>query len=369
VASSPSSSLSSRHGVPATIKLDYGLIESLGEQPQESQSILRLYLELSQKDLAFSSLLGDYMGTRDGLHPDPLPIMKSVDPDIERIARPEATWPPSLERWILGVKLRLYSFALSYSCHTDKFNAGTRFPLSADPSLDVANFVSKLYTVSMRIIHISTVGTGESINAADNHKYWMSFDFQSFALAVAALLHITILRQNSFDNTESASAIRRAWNLLKSCSLIEGDHYSRFCEVIDFISKSQWPVVDASTSKLPIPQVAVRARMGANLLNDVLRTARRRFAPGSKRMSQKLAGEISEEKKEPDQDQRSKNGDDSGNMSMEDQISTLDIMNASMMDNSFPDIAFSTALTGVTPSFDNYFWTDWERNLYSNPYL
>ncbi|KAK9250137.1 hypothetical protein V1507DRAFT_395126 [Lipomyces tetrasporus] len=266
--------ISARLGVPATIRSDHAVMQALNNDDFCNPTFRHL-LELAHKEATFSELLGQNVATADGLTSDPLPVIQAADLDIEQFEmKHKSTWTSGVERSFLGTKLRLYSYAFLRSdsmvdCRTE------------DRAI---NRTRSLTTCSSRISFLST-----SAAAASNSMHFLtSSDVSNIILATFVLLQLTRRWNFNVDDTEADNAISRAWNLLSSLSIAEGDHYNRICDIVEYIGKLKWPSSSASEQHQQQPTLLIRSRMGTSIEWDLIHSARRRFDSGYASYSKQL---------------------------------------------------------------------------------
>jgi hypothetical protein len=198
---------------------------------------------------------------------------------------------PLLDRLMASIKLRLYSYALLPS-HArgdgQDLDASDEKHASESP-LEVANYTSKAYSVAMHIIRTSIDDHSRSDFdqvAGGSFSYdgqfspcalWTFIDLQSFIMAVFTILHLSRKQQNLFDNKEVSDIIQRAWATLKSCSVVDGDHFYRVCDVINYLAAK----VPNTDSDEPVEAEGIaptlRPNMGTGVAYDIVKEAKKRY--------------------------------------------------------------------------------------------
>lgn len=346
-----SCSISARLGLPATVSPDHTVLEALASDDNTVSTSIRMRLELAYKELTFSNLLGHNSSAPDGLFPNPLPVIQAFDSELDQIeVKYRSCWNISLERSFLATKLRLYSYAIP---RTEKGNeepgqdpvAATALGRTATSRASTSSYLAKSYGTALRLIEISSLAN--AVNASSSRDlspvgqarpptlnliyFWTSWDVGDFTLATLTLLQIT--KRWHFNNEEAAAtnAISRAWNLLSSCSVAEGDHFNRVCDIIEYVSKLHWP--RNLSSKLE-PTLSTRSRMGTSIQWDLIRRARRRFGNGTSKYDKQLAEPHTE---------------------------------VSPSNSSLNDLADFSTMPDILPTlFDDVLWPTWDLSLGPN---
>ncbi|KAK9492096.1 hypothetical protein V1508DRAFT_173503 [Lipomyces doorenjongii] len=305
--------ISARLGIPATIRPDHAVMQALNNDDFCNPTFRHL-LELAHKEATFAELLGQNVATADGLTSDPLPVIQATDLEIEQFEmRHKSTWTTGVERSLLGTKLRLYSYAFLRSdstvdCRTEDRAINRRRSLTTCTSrISFFSYLSKCYVAALRLIEISCpteatnltapdddlhlLGLSSTSAAAESNStlFWPSSEISNIISATFVLLQLTKRWNFNVDDTEADNAISRAWNLLSSLSIAEGDHYNRVCDIIEYIVKLKWPSSSKSEQQQQQqPTLLTRSRMGASIEWDLIHSARRRFDSGGATYSRQL---------------------------------------------------------------------------------
>ncbi|KAK9342819.1 hypothetical protein V1522DRAFT_415055 [Lipomyces starkeyi] len=312
-------SISARLGIPATIRPDHAVMQALNDDDFCNPTFRHL-LELAHKEATFSELLGQNVATADGLTSDPIPVIQATDLEIEQFEmKNKSTWTTGVERSLLGTKLRLYSYAFLRSGSMvdrrkeDRAINRRRSLTSCSSRISVFSYLSKCYVAARRLIEISCPTEATNLTAHDDDlhllglsrtsaaaaaaaapnsmHFFTSLDVSNIILATFVLLQLTRRWNFNADDTEADNAISRAWNLLSSLSIAEGDHYNRICDIVEYIGKLKWPSSSTSEERQQHqqqPTLLVRSRMGASIEWDLIHSARRRFGSGDATYSKQL---------------------------------------------------------------------------------
>lgn len=299
-------SLSARLGLPATVSPDHTILEALDDNG--IPTAIRIRLELAYKELTFSNLLGHNRSAPDGLFPDPLPLIEAFDSELDQIeVRHSSFWNIASERGLLATKLRLYSYAIP---RTEKANkesgqgwVATTTSVRHDTTrASISSCLAKSYSMALRLIEISSsaypnkTGSSEGFDQTKQAHpnlvcFWTSWDSVDLILATFTLLQIIKRWHFNPEEVAATNAISRAWNLLSSCSVAEGDHFNRVCDIIEYVSKLEWP---RDLSLKSEPTLSTRSRMGTSIQWDLIRRARRRYGNGMVKYDKQLAEPQSE---------------------------------------------------------------------------
>lgn len=341
-------SISARLGLPATVSPDHTILEALSSDDTKVPIKLRIILDLAYKELIFSNLLGHNINSPDGLSPDPIPLIQAFDSELDQLEmRYRSNWDPALERSLLAARLRLYSFALPRAAKGSTRNkAGPTISTTHSGFQSLASsYLAKSYSLSMRLLEAScppgtsnpdTTGSqppnGHSQAASSNlAHFWTSWDSANFVLATLILLQIKRRWHFNPEDAAATNAISRAWSLLSACSVAEGDHYNRVCDIIEYVSKLDWP---HHPSSRPEPSLTMSSRMGTSIQWDLIRRARRRYGDGKAKYEKQLA--------EPQ-------------------------TSLSPSNTSFNDVGDFSAFPDVLPTlFDDVLWPTWDLSFAPN---
>ena len=251
------------------LRPDHTILNLQKQGSDEINDILKDFLVLSHRQYTITQLLGNDESAPDGIRSSPLTILDSLELGVTSLEPKLAdTWMPQVRRHFLVTKLTIYVFV--FSMDEDE----------RTHSLDASSYVSKAYLVALEIIRSSLI-------EKDSVRAWTSFDFVQILFAAVVLLFISRQYPSTSNQTESRDAIQQAWSLLKACARTEGDHFNRACDVIDWISNTDWTAdlaVPEDTSKL-----LVRSRMEANIVFDIITRAKTRYLTGrNKRRREQL---------------------------------------------------------------------------------
>jgi len=175
-------------------------------------------------------------------------------------ARFSSAWPKKDYIAFLGCKLLIYSFALA-----------ANDPDADDDSLHTE--FSSHWPVQAYLTATSILQTASSMRA--EIPFATIYLRRCLVNAVFFLLKLTGYKQHHFvDEVTVRNSINQGWDILKSCSVMENDHMSRVCAVIEYLSNGDW-----MQGQLQIQSsVSIKARMAANLSVDAVWRARDRFS-------------------------------------------------------------------------------------------
>jgi hypothetical protein len=269
--------LSDRFGVPNQLSMDWH-ITKLPAPP-----VLAAVAEAVQKDCVMSSLLAHQKsGTDQG--PTSMPVLKACEAWLEDLeARLPRHRSPLLDRLLCSLTLRLYSCGMGANRHAGDFGHGN--------SLHMASYVSKAYKVALYVLDTSledqsAAHAQQGQEASAPCALWTFIDLQSVLMATFTLLHLT-RRQRGLSGAGTASAaIQRAHSTLQACSVVEGDHFYRVCDVISYHLAARAPPAAGRGSEEPTGAEDVAPTigpgMGVGVAHDMLKEAKRRYRRGKR---------------------------------------------------------------------------------------
>jgi hypothetical protein len=159
---------------------------------------------------------------------------------------------------LLGSKLQLYSFVLSVKQTDENLSSS-----SIDAGTEI---LARAYQTAIRLLQ-----TAESQGL--EICYWTSLSWSYIFYSVIFLLKLIGYRSCHFvDEVITRNIITQTWELVKSCSQEDGDHMSRVCAVIHYLSTEERDQVDGK------PSLEVHSRMSANIHTDATWRAKKRFS-------------------------------------------------------------------------------------------
>ncbi|KAK0611667.1 hypothetical protein B0T14DRAFT_440320 [Immersiella caudata] len=247
---------STRHGIPSTIPLEH--VNPQLPLPQGSQ-VLGAAVELARKDMVISSLLSDHDGA--SIPPTRTPALRALAVELEDLdAKIQPHQSPLLDRILSTIKLRLYSFVFRQGRGNAKSHC--------DPA-DVTMYISKAYAVATH--HITT-------SLDDDVQNWTFIDLQSFIMALFTVLDIS-RRHRTFVNPQQVSEMfQRGSEMLRSCSVIDGDHFYRVCEIINYLSAKPPPGGESDQPLDPDTMTTtIRPEAGIGVAYDIVKEAQKRY--------------------------------------------------------------------------------------------
>jgi hypothetical protein len=231
-----------------------------------------------------------------------LPIMRTCESDLEMLAsRLNLSFPPLLDRLYSVVKLRLYSYALLGLRKDDELDLPGVSPgaMPAQAPLEVMGYISKTYSVVLHVINSSVHALdGRWVHASATSLTplggarraecapWTFIDFQALVFSVFLLLHIRHIYPSIAGNSETQDAIHRAWTFLKACSVAEGDHFHRVCDIIHYISTEEHH--DDTVAEDEGPADGGQGT-GTDVAYSVVRMAQKRYRSSWKRYPDKFS--------------------------------------------------------------------------------
>jgi hypothetical protein len=279
-------SLSCQLGIPSTVKVDHSILRAVQEKRTPYPRSITDLLHISYKSFSFSELLGHYGGTPDGLLPDAIPMIESIETDLNALeAANWDSWSLTSKTCFLNHKLFLYSYTLT-TPHSSSHSLST-----LPPGYKTTYFLSRIYTTSIRLINTwcssvsaSPLNPSMSSGADSIGRSWTIFERNALIYAVMLLLHLAELSPTASDGLRDDSvttnnAIRSVLTYVKPHSVRDDDIFARICEIIEITCSLENqprdnPPRDSSSPAHPQTFPEVRSRMSSNLSYTVARRAR-----------------------------------------------------------------------------------------------
>ncbi|OKL58168.1 hypothetical protein UA08_06411 [Talaromyces atroroseus] len=281
-------SLSCQLGIPSTVKLDHSILRAVQEKRTACPRSITDLLQIAYKSFSFSELLGHYGGTPDGLLPDAIPMIESIENDLNTLeAANWDSWCLTAKTCFLNQKLFLYSYSLT-TPHSSSHSLST-----LPPGYKTTYFLSQIYTTAIRLINtwcssvsVSPSDSSTSTPSESIGRSWTIFERNALIYAVMLLLHLAELSTNANDDLREDSvtrnnAIRSVLTYVKPHSVRDNDIFARICEIIEITCSLEnqpggnMPRDSPSPAQSkPFPEV--RSRMSSNLSYTVARRARMR---------------------------------------------------------------------------------------------
>lgn len=245
---------------------------------------MRDLLQVFYRSFSFSGILGHYEGTADGLLPDPMPIIESFGADLNALETANwESWNMTTKLSFLCTKLHLYAYSLTTEHRT--------LSSSRLPDQRFIRYFSEAYTTAIHLIETwcgalpSTESTATSAISAGEPSFpklsrcWTIFENFALTYAVLSLLKLTKLTPtNHFHEIKTENAVRKAATFLKSCSVFKDDHFSRLCDILEYICRIDSNSNNGSASEFSsTDNTEVRSRMSSNILFDAILRAKERF--------------------------------------------------------------------------------------------
>lgn len=257
--------------------------EHVNLQPRflhEAPPLLRAAVELTRKDMVISSILSQRNGA--GFRHFP-PALRALGIELEDLdTRVQGHRSPLLDRMLCATKLRLYSFALRCSS-TEHAELAAGLPdhnsTGGDPA-DLMPHASKSYTTAVHVISMAL-----EAHIDNNHSQmpslcatWTFIDLQSFIMALFVVLQISRRYRNLCDSQQVSAMMQHASSLLKSCSVIDGDHFYRVGDIISYLS-TRIPAAESGEQPVEAESIAptILPSAGIGVAYDMLKEAKKRY--------------------------------------------------------------------------------------------
>ncbi|KUL87859.1 hypothetical protein ZTR_03199 [Talaromyces verruculosus] len=264
-----------RLGLPSMVKIDYTILQNLKGHSRGLPKSLHRTLFLTYKIHNFSNQLGQSEFTKYGLLTNPLPLVQAFEKDLDLFIVDLESKREEIE--ILTAKLHLYSYLLNpfLQQHQDSIESAALVD-----GHHTTYYVGQAYSQASRIINLScdvfAEDSGiESSEGVQEKRQWTLTQTLDLMYAMTVLLWIVKLSETS-QNIDAADAIiRRGRNVFKQLVTMNDDHYSRLCDLVDYMTSMDFDTLQKSRDSLK--QIFVRSRMSANIIWNVVYAAKKRF--------------------------------------------------------------------------------------------
>lgn len=264
-----------RFGLPSMTKIDYTILQNMKKSHSRGLSeSLRRMLFLAYKTHNFAIQLGQCEFTKYGLLMNPLPLVQAFEKDLDLLLGDSESKREEIE--VLTAKLHLYSYLLNPPLqHKDSVESATLID-----GHHTTYYVGQAYHQASRIINLScdvfVEDSGiETPEGVQEKRQWTLTQTLDLMYAMTVLLWVVKLSETS-QNIDAADAIiRRGRNVFKQLETMNDDHYSRICDLVDYITSMDLDTLQKSRSSLK--QIFVRSRMSANIIWNVVYAAKKRF--------------------------------------------------------------------------------------------
>lgn len=250
------SRMSTRFGLPNMTKIDHSIVESLGPKPPWLPDTIYHQLHIAHQGSKFCNVLGNNETTSTGLFPRPEPLIQMFDGELRaQETRFTSIWQTSEYIFFLATKLQLYSFALTpagYEAADDTVSSKTD-----------QEFFAHAYLTAMSLLQ-------SALRSSAELPYWPEHQSRYILDAVFFLLKLIECSYDFVNEAAARNVISQIWQLLRSRSKAEDDHMSRFCAIIEYLSRN--------CSNKRTPSLKIRSRVAGNLTIDSAWRARDRFS-------------------------------------------------------------------------------------------
>ncbi|CAL5867391.1 uncharacterized protein PFLUO_LOCUS1609 [Penicillium psychrofluorescens] len=172
-----------------------------------------------------------------------------------REARFASVWKTNESIFFLATKLQLYSFALT----TEGLEAADDL-LSSEKYHE---FFAHAYLTAMSLLQ-------SAIKSSAELPYWPEHQSRYILDAALFLLKLVECSYEFVDEAAARNVISQIWQLFRSRSKVEDDRMSRFCAIIEYLSRNRL--------NKGSPSVKIRSRVASNLIIDSTWRACDRFS-------------------------------------------------------------------------------------------
>ncbi|KAJ5610204.1 Transcriptional regulatory protein LEU3 [Penicillium lagena] len=236
--------------------IDHSIVEALGPKPSWLPDAIYHQLHIAHHGTKFCNVLGNNETTSTGLLPRPAPLIQMFEGELRaREVRFASVWQTNEYIFFLATRLQLYSFALT--------------PAGLDATDDLLSaekyneFFAHAYLTAMSLLQSGLQSSAEL-------PYWPEHQYRYLLDAVLFLLKLIECSCEFVDEAAARNVISQIWQLLRTQSKAEDDRMSRFCAIIEYLSRNR--------SNKGSPSVKVRSRVAGNLTIDSAWRARDRFS-------------------------------------------------------------------------------------------
>lgn len=206
-----------------------------------------------------SRLLGQNDQSCSGLHPDPIPLIRILNEELNALVSQQgASWEPEIKVIFIGARLRLYSFAFLQDIIEVPISGPARGSASAE-------FCASAYSAAMELTAIASSRSSGAI-------FWTAEIWSCIIYSAMFLLRLGERFQvYGLEEVNIRSAITQLRSLVAENSRGQDDHLSRVCAIIDYLSKDDYA---NSPSGRPLK---FSSRMSSTLVFDTVWHAKERF--------------------------------------------------------------------------------------------
>ncbi|CRG83593.1 hypothetical protein PISL3812_00947 [Talaromyces islandicus] len=261
-------------GIPTMIKVDHTILDCMkGHSPPLPESLQRM-LFLTYKIHNFSNQLGQYEFTKYGLSPNPLSIVQGFEKDLDLFQTTLKS--KSEETAVLTAKLHLYSYLL--------------IPLLQDnDSIEYLNlveghhityYIGQAYSCASSVVSLSYDMFSqdlriENFEGIHDRRLWNVGWTHDLMYAMMMLLWIVKLSDVDCDIDSADAILRQGRNIYKQLVVMDDDHNSRICDLVDYITTMDFNKL--KDSRATLKRSVIRSRMSANIIWNVVYAAKKRF--------------------------------------------------------------------------------------------
>lgn len=261
-------------GLPTMIKLDYTILESMKSHSSRLPESLQRMLFLTYKIHNFSNQLGQCEFAKYGLSQNPLSLVQGFERDLDLFQKTLES--KREETAALAAKLHLYSYLLSPSLHEND-SIGS---LNLVEGHHITYYVGQAYSCASRIVNLShdmfyqDPGI-ETMEGIQDRRLWNVGWTHDLMYAMMVLLWIVKLSEVDCDIDAADAILRQGRNIYKQLTAMDDDHFSRLCDLVDYITSMDFN--NLKDSRTAMKQSVIRSRMSANIIWNVVYAAKKRF--------------------------------------------------------------------------------------------
>lgn len=241
-------------GIPATVSPDSTILGVINSQSSRLPKTLEQHLRIAYHSYSICQALGNNIATTSGLFPGQLSMMRVFDATLYNLESSLASDLSScVEMAFLRAKLQLYSFAFA-----EVFTKTDR----NSPENEASIYLVKIQLNAIKLIEIASQSALKDP--------WPAIVRASVVYAAHVLLKLYDFPGHQ-NNYQARNALHQAWILLNARSELQHDSWSRACEIIAYLSRTDGEERNLSA-------MLVKSRMSANIVIESVWRARSRFS-------------------------------------------------------------------------------------------
>lgn len=241
-------SISAQLGLPATVRLDCGLLGILTSKPSWLPDTLFSQLHIARQALNIGSTLGDCMSSNTGLLDESAPFVRNFEAELRVLEfQSHHSWSPADRIIYCGTQIMLYTLALTI----DSSKSKNAVHLDSQSHWLVCASVAATTTIQ------TALSMGDQLLYAPARLQKIVLNAICLLLLMKGSRYSELVEKHTLDN-----AINQGRELLRDLSTTTGDFMSRACSLLDQLGRfTERLKPEDKTEQF----LLVRLRMGANV--------------------------------------------------------------------------------------------------------